>query len=161
MVKYELTGDKANQVIAAMSRAKNPGVRVADDTATESLTFVVSNLSDVRAVAAYLGIDIPEGRGRFPMRRLEETLARMGHKLDRSAYGDKVSVIPGTYRVSLMSVVGDKVYPRSGVVTGEQVRQFAGERGRPSKDALASAAINVHGWEDAYLTDSVSVERQD
>lgn len=163
MVKYELTGRQAQQVIAAAQRANNPRVRIkeTDETNQEELTFVVRSVSDVKAVAAYVGLDIPEGRGRFPMRRLEEALAQRGYKLDRSAYGDKVSVIPGTYQVSLMAIVGGKVYPRVGIVTGDQVREFAGGRGRPSKDAVASAAISVHGWEDTYLTDSVSVTRQD
>jgi hypothetical protein len=156
MVRYELQGDRATKFLAAWKRANKD-----TPTATDTYTFVVRSLADVKAVAAYLGVDVPEGRGRFPMKRLEDALAAMGHTLDRSEYRESVAFMPGTYRVSLMEVAGSKVYPRTGIVTGEQVKEFANDRGRPSKDAIASAAINVHGWGETYLSDSVQVSRTD
>jgi phytoene dehydrogenase-like protein len=157
VVKYKLTGEQA---IAFLELSKKSHVaKVVDDT--PSLTFVVRSLSDVKAVAHYLGVDIPEGRGRFPIVRLENEIARLGHKLDRSDYGES-DVSPATYRVSLMELVDDTVYPRTGMITGDQLREFTtGKRGRVSKETLATAAINVHGWSDTYLADSVVVERQD
>jgi hypothetical protein len=160
VVRYELTGKEAERVLAAHAKAR-VGRVVTEDSDAETFTFVVRSIDDVKAVAAYLGVDVPEGRGRFPMKRLEEAVAALGHTLDRSHYGESVSVLPGTYRVSLMELVDDKVYPRTGIVTGDQVRQFASGRGRPSKDSVASAAIDVHGWGDTYLSDSVEVSRQD
>lgn len=156
MVRYEVTGERALALLEAARRADIPHVVESD---TESLTFVVRSLADVKAVAAYLGMRVPSGRGRFPIGRLEEHAARMGHKLDRSAYGDVADSAPGTYRVSLMEVAGSRVFPRTATVTTDQVKQFTQGRGRPSKDAVASAAISVHGWGDTYLSDSVQVER--
>lgn len=158
MVKYELTGQTAQKVLKAYHRTQKHMSTAPD---ADGLTFVVRSLEDVKAVANYLGVEIPEGRGRFPMRRLEETATALGHTIDRSQYGDTVTVLPGTYRVQLMEKVGDKIYPRTGIVTGDQVRPYSQGRGRPSKDAVASAAINVHGWGETYLTDSVQVTRQD
>ena len=154
MVRIELHGKKAERFLAAQKRAEKA-------PQSESLTFVVRSLTDVKAVAAYLGVEIPEGRGRFPIRRLEERVSELGHTLDRSEYGDSVSVLPGLYKVSLMELSGDRVIPRSGIVTGDQLREFTTGRGRPSKDVVATTAINVHGWGDTYLSDSVQVERQD
>jgi hypothetical protein len=158
MVRYQLTGEQAERFLQANAKSRIAQV-VSDEP--QSLTFVVRSLSDVKAVAAYLGVEVPEGRGRFPMARLDQEIERLGHKLDRSNYGE-TDVSTVTYRVSLMEVVGAHVHPRTGIVTADQVREYTGSRrGRVAKDAVASAAINVHGWGDTYLSDSVQVERQD
>jgi len=159
VVRYELKGQAAEQ--AREYFRTHAGATATSGSAEESFTFVVRSIEDVKAVAAYLGVDIPSGRGRFPMKRLEESAARQGHRIDRSEYDGTVAVIPGTYRVSFMEIVGDKVYSRTGIVTGEQVKKYMSGRGRPSKDSVVSAAIDAYGWGETYLADSVVVDKQD
>src|ERR1044072_9756826 len=83
---------------------------------SEMLTFRVTNKEDAALVAAYFGLEIPQGRGRFPIQRLRETVALHGHKLDTTAYGsDSAPHMPGTLRVTLMEQTGGGVLPRTGV----------------------------------------------
>lgn len=165
MVQVEVTGKRAQELLRAQARVNTTRSRTVTapvEQSTDALVFVVRSKEDAMLVASFIGLGIPEGRGRFPIARLAEALAEKGYRLDKASYGDqKVSTIPATYRVNLMEMVGTKVYPRTGLVTGDQVREYHSGRGRASADAIASAAINAHGWGETYMSDSVRVERLD
>ncbi len=122
-------------------------------------TFVANSLADLHAIARYFDFEV-QGRGRFPWRRLRDEIMRPnGYDLVVD-YDPRVTTIDAAYYVSLMQIEGDRVFPRSGIVSGEQIRNALGVRtGQPAKSDLADLAVEIHGWGEEYLTDSLTVEK--
>jgi len=122
------------------------------------VTYVVNDSDDAKVVAQYFGMDIPEGRGRFPIARLQEMVEAKGDKLDTSKYDTTPTVKVSHYRVTAFVLIGKKFEVRRAVVDTQQVREHIGvvTRGRLSQSDIGQAAAVQEGW-TAY--DIVTVER--
>lgn len=122
------------------------------------VAYVVHDSEDAKVIAQYFGMDVPEGRGRFPIARLQETVEAKGDTLDVSKYDTSPVVKLSHYRVTALVMINKRFEVRRAVVDTQQVRDHIGvvSRGRLSQSDIGEAAANLEGW-SGY--DIVQVER--
>lgn len=122
------------------------------------VAYVVRNSEDAKVIALVFGMDVPEGRGRFPINRLVELVESKGDTLDVSQYGTSTNVPVSNYLVTALVTVKGKFEVERAIVSSVDVRNNIGKvvRGRLSQSDIGATAANLNDWK-GY--DVVTVER--
>lgn len=124
-------------------------------------TFIVENVQEARILAAYYGMEIPTGQGRFPMRRLQNIASNAGDTIILSNYSNSAPLRDTTsYRVAALVKDGKFYRPTETTIDVDTVRQWAkkqARRGRTAHSDIVNAVINREGWQDATI---ITVEKE-
>lgn len=121
-------------------------------------TYVIKNSNDARNLALLFDVELPEGRGRFPIARLRTAVQAMGHHIDDSGYDSTSATTETCYEVSGFARTdkrkNDVRIAVSAIICASDIRKFApAKRGRLSHSATADAAAAMNEWLEFEMTD--------
>lgn len=125
------------------------------------VTYILQNVRDGRILAKYYEIDVPEGQGRFPLKRLKDVATANGDTIVVKDWQQDITNGIGQQRYHVEALVqeGHAKVARETIVTLADVRAWArlqGKRGRVSTETIARATAAINHWNKA---DIVSVNK--
>lgn len=123
-------------------------------------TYVINDIEAARALAWLLGIDVPDGKGRFPFARLRTAAIEHGHDIDLSNYSTATVSTEPYYEVSGFARIGNKDAREfvTTMLSASDIRKFeSAKRGRLSESATAEAAANLNNWREFEMTNVLQI----